>query len=187
MGTDPGEVTQILLEFRQGNRDAQDRLIPLVYRELRRIAGAHLRRETAEHSLQPTALVHEAYLRLIDIRQVEWQDRAHFFSIASTLMRRILVDHARARGANKRGSGSETLELDENLLSAPGRSPEILALDDALTQLATLDQRQAKIVELRFIVGLTEEEIAEVLGMSVRTVKRDWRFAKAWLYKELAC
>jgi RNA polymerase sigma factor (TIGR02999 family) len=118
---------------------------------------------------------------------VEWQDRAHFFSIASTLMRRILVDHARARGANKRGSGSETLELDETLLSAPGRSPEILALDDALNQLAALDQRQAKIVELRFIVGLTEEEIAEVLGLSVPTVKRDWRFAKAWLYKELAC
>jgi RNA polymerase sigma factor (TIGR02999 family) len=187
VSTEPGEVTQILLEFRQGNREAQDRLIPLVYRELRRIAGSHLRRESAEHSLQPTALVHEAYMRLIDIRQVQWQDRAHFFSVSSTLMRRILVDHARARGAYKRGKGSETLVLDEALLPTPGRSPEILALDDALNQLALLNERQSKIVELRFIVGLTEEEIAEVLQISVRTVKRDWRIAKAWLFKELAC
>jgi RNA polymerase sigma factor (TIGR02999 family) len=183
----PGEVTQILHEFRLGNRDAHDRLVPLVYRELRRIAGTHLRRESATHSLQPTALVHEAYMRLIDITQIEWQDRAHFFSVASTLMRRILVDHARANRARKRGGGEDTLCLNEALLPSPGRAPEILALDDALNELANLDERQAKIVEMRFFAGMTEEETGDVLGISVRTVKRDWRVAKAWLYKELSC
>jgi RNA polymerase sigma factor (TIGR02999 family) len=185
--TGPGEVTQILLEFKQGNREAQDRLVPLVYKELRRIASAHLRRESAQNSLQPTALVNEAYLRLVDIRQIEWQSRAHFFSVASTLMRRILVDRARAFRAQKRGGKEETVAFDEGLFSSPGRGPEILALDDALNQLALLDERQAKIVEMRFFAGMTEEETGDVLGISVRTVKRDWRVAKAWLFKELSC
>jgi RNA polymerase sigma-70 factor, ECF subfamily len=183
--TAPGEVTQILHEFRQGNQDARDRLVPLVYRELRRIAKAHMRRECAIHSLQPTALVHEAYLRLIDIRRIEWQDRAHFFAVASTLMRRILVEHSRANRAHKRGGGEDTLWLDETVVAAPHRRPEILALDDVLNQLAVLDERKAKTVEMRFFAGMTEDEIADVLGISVRTVKREWRMAKAWLFKEL--
>jgi RNA polymerase sigma factor (TIGR02999 family) len=186
VSVEPGEVTQMLLEFQRGNRDAEERLIPLVYRELRRIAGAHLRHEAANHSLQPTALVNEAYLRLIGLRDIQWQSRAHFFSVSSTLMRRILVDHARANRAHKRGGGDDTLAFDEALMPAPERAPEILALDDALNQLALLDARQPKIVEMRFFAGMTEEEIGEVLGISVRTVKRDWRVAKAWLFQYLA-
>ena len=182
----PGDVTQILLEFKKGSKDAQDQLIPLVYKELRRIAGAHLRREAANHSLQPTALVHEAYLRLVGITEIDWQSRAHFFSVASTVMRRILVDHARANRAGKRGGGEDTILLDEGLVPSASRAPEILALDDALQQLALLDERQAKIVEMRFFAGMTEEETGNVLGISARTVKRDWRIAKAWLFKELA-
>jgi len=182
----PGEVTQILLDLRRGEQGDQNRLILLVYAELRRIAGAHLKREVAHHSLQPTALVHEAYMRLVEIDQVDWQSRAHFFSIASRVMRRILVDYARARRADKRGGGAATVFLEEALLASPGRSPEIVALDDALNQLAELDERQARIVEMRFFGGMTEEETGDVLGISVRTVKRDWRVAKAWLYKELA-
>jgi RNA polymerase sigma factor (TIGR02999 family) len=183
----PGEVTQILREFKDGSREAHDRLIPLVYRELRRIARAHLRRESAHHSLQPTALVHEAYLRLIDIDRIDWQSRAHFFAVASTLMRRILVDHARANRAGKRGGGADTLYLEDALLPTPGRAPEILALDDALNQLALLDERQAKIVEMRFFAGMSEQETGDVLRISVSSVKRDWRVAKAWLFKELSC
>jgi RNA polymerase sigma factor (TIGR02999 family) len=183
----PGEVTQILLDLRRGNPEAQDRLIPLVYRELRRIASAHLRHEAAGHSLQPTALVHEAYMRLIEIDRIDWQSRAHFFSIASSVMRRILIEHARANRADKRGGGAITLLIDEAVLASPGRPSELLALDDALNHLAQLDERQAKIVEMRFFAGMTEEETGDVLGISVRTVKRDWRVAKAWLYKELNC
>jgi RNA polymerase sigma factor (TIGR02999 family) len=182
-----GEVTEILIDLRHGNREAQDRLVPLVYQELRRIAGAHLRHEAANHSLQPTALVHEAYLRLIEVNRVDWQSRAHFFAVASSMMRRILVDYARARRAEKRGGDGETVIFDDGLLMAKGRAPELLALDDALTQLAAMDDRQAKIVEMRFFAGLTEEETGDVLGISARTVKRDWRVAKAWLFKELSC
>ena len=185
MSIEPGDVTRILFEVKKGSREAQDRLIPLVYKELRRIAGAHLRREAAQHSLQPTALVHEAYLRLIDIKQVDWHSRAHFFSIASNAMRRILVDHARAGLASKRGGRAETICVDESVLPAATRAPEVLALDHALDELARLDQRQAKIIEMRFFAGMTEEETGDVLGISVRTVKRDWRVAKAWLFKEL--
>ena len=168
MRTTPGEVTEILVEFRRGNLGARDRLIPLVYGELRRIAGAHLRRESPDHSLQPTALVHEAYLRLIDIKQIDWQSRAHFFSVALTLMRRILVDHARAIRASKRGGNEKTICLDESMLPSPARRPEILALDDALHELMLLDERQAKIVEMRFFAGMTEEETGNVLGIPVR-------------------
>lgn len=181
-----GEVTEILRELRRGSLDAHDRLVPLVYRELRRIAAAHMRRESAAHSLQPTALVHEAYLRLIKVTQVDWQDRAHFFSVASTLMRRILVDYARANRAHKRGGDEKTLWLDEELMPSPGRAPEIVAVDDALNKLAKVEGRPAKIIEMRFFAGMTEEEIADVLGISTRTVKRDWRMAKAWLFHELS-
>lgn len=187
MSTDPGDVTRILFEVKKGSREAQDQLIPLVYKELRRIAGAHLRRESPQHTLQPTALVHEAYLRLIDIKQVDWQSRAHFFSIASTAMRRILVDHARANRAGKRGGPEATIFLDESLIPAATRAPEVLALDQVLDKLARIDPRKAKIIEMRFFAGMTEEETGDVLGISVRTVKRDWKFAKAWLFKELGC
>jgi RNA polymerase sigma factor (TIGR02999 family) len=180
-----GEVTQILVELRQGNREAESKLIPLVYTELRRIAANHLRHEAPDHSLQPTALVHEAYLRLIRINEVDWQSRSHFFAVSATLMRRILVDHARANQARKRGDGVSPIAFDEAMMPGPQRAPEILALDDALERLAKLDERQAKIVEMRFFAGMSEEEAGEALGISSRTVKRDWRVAKAWLYKEL--
>ncbi len=185
MSAIPGEVTQLLLDLRHGNREANERLIPLVYQELRRIAAAHMRREPLNHSFQPTALVHEAYLRLIQIDQVDWQSRAHFFCVASTEMRRILVDHARANRAQKRGGRENTIWLDETILASPSKPPEIIALDDALNELAKLDDRQAKIVEMKFFAGMTEEETGDVLGISARTVKRDWRIAKAWLFKEL--
>ncbi|MBB5058862.1 RNA polymerase sigma factor (TIGR02999 family) [Granulicella aggregans] len=185
MSSNDGEVTRILHAVRQGDRAAQDLLIPLVYRELRRIASAHLKHESPNHSLQPTALVHEAFMRLIGIDRVDWQNRAHFFSVASSLMRRVLVDHARAHRADKRGGGAETIFLEEALTPSPGRARELVALDDALDHLAQLDKRQAKIVEMRFFAGMTEEETGEVLGISPTTVKRDWRIAKAWLYREL--
>lgn len=187
MNANPGEITQILLQMQRGDSTAQQRLIPLVYRELRRIAGFHLKHEQAGISLQPTALVHEAYIRLVEINRVQWQSRAHFLAVASTLMRRVLVDHARSIRARKRGAGQAVMTFDEALIPSPGRAPDILALDDALHQLARLDERQAKIVEMRFFAGMSEEETGEVLGISSRTVKRDWRVAKAWLYKELSC
>jgi RNA polymerase sigma factor (TIGR02999 family) len=183
----PGEVTNLLLELKRGNREAEGRLIPLVYKELRRIAAIHLRRETPDHSLQPTALVHEAYLRLTDIKEIDWQSRSHFFAVSATLMRRILVDHARANNARKRGNGWDAVSLNEAILPSPDRAPEILALDEALNKLAMFDERQSKIVELRFFAGMSEDETGNALGISARTVKRDWRVAKAWLFKELSC
>lgn len=182
-----GEVTHLLLQMKQGNREAEGQLIPLVYNELRRIASGHLRRENRTHSLQPTALVHEAYLRLTDIKEIDWQSRSHFFAVSATVMRRILVDHARASCASKRGDGWDSVSLNDALLPSPERAPEILALDEALSRLSALDERQAKIVELRFFAGMSEEEAGQALGISARTVKRDWRIAKAWLYKELSC
>jgi RNA polymerase sigma factor (TIGR02999 family) len=183
----PSEVTQLLLELKKGNREAANLLIPLVYKELRRIASRCLRKERAAHSLQPTALVHEAYLRLAQIEKIDWQGRSHFFAISATLMRRILVDHARARDNKKRGSGWDMIILDDALLPSPQQPIEFVALDEALDRLAELDGRQSKIVELRFFGGLSEEETGCVLGISTRTVKRDWRLAKAWLYQELNC
>jgi len=185
--TERGEVTHLLHELKHGNKDAEGRLVPLVYGELRRIAAAYLRRERREHSLQPTALVHEAYLRLTGIEDVDWQGRTHFFAVAATVMRRILVDHARAAHARKRGDGWDAVSLNEAILPSPDRAPEILALDEALTRLALLDQRQAKVVELRFFAGMSEQETGDALGISSRTVKRDWRVAKAWLFNELSC
>jgi RNA polymerase sigma-70 factor (ECF subfamily) len=183
----PGEVTHLLLELRHGNKEAEGLLIPLVYKELRRIAAGYLRRESTDHSLQPTALVHEAYLRLTDIKEIDWLGRSHFYAVSATIMRRILVDHARAHNARKRGDGWDAVSLNDAMLPSPERAPEILALDEALDRLALLDARQAKIVELRFFAGMSEEETGNVLGVSARTVKRDWRVAKAWLFKELKC
>jgi RNA polymerase sigma factor (TIGR02999 family) len=182
-----GEVTQLLRQLKQGNKDAEAKLIPLVYAELRRIAAAHLRRESSANSLQPTVLVHEAYLRLTGITDIDWQDRAHFFAVSATIMRRVLVDHARAAKTRKRGGGWDEVSINESILPSPERAAEVIALDEALIRLARLDQRQSKIVELRFFAGMSEEQAGIALGISARTVKRDWRVAKAWLYKELSC
>jgi RNA polymerase sigma factor (TIGR02999 family) len=183
----PGEVTNLLLEMKRGNKEAEGQLIPLVYAELRRIAAARLRRESPDHSLQATALVHEAYLRMAELKRIDWQGRSHFFAVSAGVMRRILIDRARAAKADKRGKGWDAISLNEAILPSPSRAPELLDLDEALTRLADLDHRQAKIVEMRFFAGMSEEEIGDVIGVSARTVKRDWRIAKAWLFKELSC
>jgi RNA polymerase sigma-70 factor (ECF subfamily) len=173
------------MDLRAGNRDAEAKLISLVYAELRRLAAHYLRGERADHTLQPTALVHEAYLRLAKLQDVDWQSRSHFFATAATVMRRILVDHARAQRAGKREALHNAVSLEDALIVSPSRSTELIALDEALNKLAHLDARRSKIVELRFFGGLSEEETGTVLGISERTVKRDWRIAKAWLYDEL--
>jgi RNA polymerase sigma factor (TIGR02999 family) len=185
MASNTGDVTLLLQQMRQGNREAEEALIPLVYRELRRIAGWHLKQEAAGHTLQPTALVHEAYLKLARTDGIDWQGRSHFLAVSARLMRQILVDHARNQKAQKRGDGQRMLDIEDLAVAAPGKSPDILALDEALERLSKLDERQGRIVELRFFSGMTEEETGEVLGVSARTVKREWRMAKAWLYKEL--
>ncbi len=169
-----------------GNREAVDDLIPLVYDELHKVAAQYLRRQRPDHTLQPTALVNEAYLKLIDISDVNWQDRAHFFAFASQTMRHILVDHARGQVREKRGGGVQKLSLDEAISFAKEQEVDLLALDDALQQLAAIDEAQGKIVELRFFGGLTVEETAVVLHISPATVKREWRIAKAWLYKTMS-
>lgn len=179
------DVTQLLVGWSEGNQQALDKLLPLVYRELKRIADRYLRRERADHTLQATALVHEAYLKLIDQRQVRWQNRAHFFGIAAQAMRRILVDYARDRQAEKRGGGGIKLSLDDELDISDKRASELIALDDALSTLAEMDAQKSRIVELRFFGGLSIEETAEVLGISTATVIRQWRLAKAWLYGEM--
>lgn len=184
-------VTALLVEWAGGRDDALDRLLPLVYVELRRLAGSHLRRERRDHTLQPTALINELYLLLVQQHAATWQNRAHFFALASRLMRRILVDHARARQADKRGGGATIVALDDDLSNAASsaaadRGLEVLAVDQALDRLAALDAEQGRIVELRFFAGLSVEETAYVLDRSPRTVKREWRLAKAWLHRELA-
>jgi RNA polymerase sigma factor (TIGR02999 family) len=181
----PGDITLLLAELRAGNRSAESRLLPLVYDELRRQARRYMRGERPDHTLQPTALVHEAYLRLAGQREVAWQSRAHFFAVAAQLMRRILVDHARARKAEKRGGHEPRIALEEGLGITQEKSAELLALDEALCHLAERDPRLARAVELRFFGGLSEKEAAEVLGISTRTLKRDWSFAQTWLYKEI--
>jgi RNA polymerase sigma factor (TIGR02999 family) len=182
----PEDVTRLLVEWQHGNQQALDSLIPLVYQELRAIAGRYLSRESSGHTLQSTALVHEAYFRLIGQRRVRWQNRAHFFGIAAQMMRRILIDHARRQARDKRGGPAPTLSLDE-ALATPGMEADVdlLALDEALTSLARIDPRGARIIELRFFSGLTLEETAEVVGISAGTVKRDWNAARAWLYREM--
>jgi RNA polymerase sigma factor (TIGR02999 family) len=181
----PGEVTQLLLAWRQGDRNALDRLIPLVYAELHRMAERYLRRERLGHTLQPTAIVNEAYLRLIGRQGADWQNRAHFFAVASQSMRRILVEHARRRDAKKRGGEGTRYLLDTVVMTEP-REVDLIALDDALVKLAALNSEQGRVVELRFFGGLTEEETAEVLSVSATTVKRKWRAAKSFLYRELS-
>jgi RNA polymerase sigma factor (TIGR02999 family) len=181
-----GEVTRLLHEIQRGNRQAEDQLIPIVYNQLKKIAANQLRRERAGHSLQPTALVHEAYMRLNKLDQVDWQGRSHFFCISATIMRRILVDHARAEQARKRGDGAVQVTLDSGVMAVAETTIDVLAVDGALTRLAAFDQRQAAIIEMHFFAGQTFEEIALELGVSSRTVKRDWTMARAWMRQELA-
>jgi RNA polymerase sigma factor (TIGR02999 family) len=179
------DLTLLLKQWRQGDRDALERLMPLVYEELRRIARHYLRSERQGHTLESTALVHEAFLRLIDQRNVQWQNRAHFFGIASQMMRRILVDHARKRHAAKRDAALTRLSVAGRLVPAPEREPDLLALDQAIEALAVLDPDQSRVVELRYFGGLTIEETAEVMGISPATVKRDWATARLWLKREI--
>jgi RNA polymerase sigma-70 factor (ECF subfamily) len=180
------DPTGLLLSSRGGDRAALDELVPLVYRELRRLAGGYLRGERPDHTLQPTALANEVYLRLVDQSRVELNDRAHFFAIAGRMMRRILVDHARRHRAQKRGGAGTLLTFDEEVGTAEQPVVDAIELDDALARLEEMDERQARVVELRFFGGLTVEEIAQALGVSTPTVKREWRTARAWLYQQLS-
>jgi len=179
-------VTDLLLDWRSGNAAALEQLLPLVYNELRRVAQARLRDEAAGHTLQATALVHEAYVRLVDLDRMTLTDRTHFFAMAARLMRRILVDAARARRYQKRGGGAHVVSLDEALTVSPERSREIVALDDALKALAEVDIRKSQVIELRYFGGLSVEETAAALDVSPDTVMRDWRLARAWLLRELS-
>ena len=181
----PSNVTSLLVQLTDGDRDVLNELLPLVYDELRKLAAKYLRREREGHTLQPTALVHEAYLRLIDQTQVRWQNRAHFFGVAAQMMCRILVDHARTHNAEKRGGEFQLLSLDENIDVSATPAADLVALDDALNRLAAIDEQKSRIVELRFFGGLSVEETAEVLGVSAPTIKRQWRMAKAWLYGQV--
>jgi len=180
------QITGLLLAWSDGDQAALDKLMPLVYVELHRLAKRYMRREHAGHSLQTSALVNEAYLRLVDAQNVHWQNRAHFFAVSSQIMRRILVDFARAKRNLKRGGAARQVTLDEGLLVTPESSADLLALDEALGRLAILNQRHSQVVELRYFGGLNEEEIAEVLSVSPRTVRNDWSLARAWLYRELS-
>ena len=184
----PGEVTALLGEMKRGRKDALDRLIPIVYKELRRLAGYYMRDERIGHTLQPTALVHEAFLRLVDQNRADWQNRAQFMGVAAQLMRRLLVDHARGRAAAKRGAGAPVTLDDARLNQGAniGQTEEILAVDEVLARLNDLDPQQAQVVEMRYFGGLSVEETAEAMGISTRTVKRDWAMAKAWLKTQLA-
>lgn len=181
-----GQVTKLLQAMEAGDPTAADRLIPLLYDELRVLAGRLMRAERPDHTLQPTALVHEAYLRLVDQRQVQWQGRAHFLGLAARMMRRVLVDHARARATAKRGGEQVRVTLDDETLASDERGLELLALDEALERLAEEDPRAGRVVELRFFGGLTVEETAGVLETSPVTVKRDWQYARAWLSRALS-
>ncbi|MFN0108614.1 MAG: sigma-70 family RNA polymerase sigma factor [Blastocatellia bacterium] len=185
--TDPSQqnVTELLLAWNSGDEAARDELLPLVYQELHRLAGRYLGRERGGHTLQATALVHEAYLRLVNQQDVNWQNRAHFFGVSAQMMRRILVDHARSRHMAKRGGGAQQVDLEEALVVSDERAADVVALDDALKALAEFDERKCRMVELRFFGGLSIEETAEVLGVSPGTVMRDWTLAKAWLQQEI--
>jgi RNA polymerase sigma factor (TIGR02999 family) len=186
MTTDtPHEVTQLLIDWSSGNQAALDRLIPMVDRELHRLAHHYMRRENAGHTLQTTALVNEVYLKLIDQKNVHWKNRAHFFALSAQLMRRILVDHARNRQYAKRGGGAQRITFDEALVVSSERGADLVFLDDALSKLTSIDPRKGKVVELRFFGGLSVEETAEALQISAVTVMREWSMAKAWLYNSL--
>jgi RNA polymerase sigma factor (TIGR02999 family) len=184
---DNAQITQLLIAWSDGRREALDDLMPIVYADLRRVAAGYMRREAAGHALQPTALVHEAYVRLVDQKQVKWRNRAHFFGVAAVLMRRILVDHARRRRAEKRGGDWERVTLAGDEVAADTHKEiDVLALDEALERLAEFDPQQARIVELRYFGGLTIEETAEIVGISAATVVREWTIAKAWLRADLS-
>jgi len=180
-----GEVTRLLAELSHGGRDALDRLLPLVYEELQQVAHRRLENERADHTLATTDLVHEAYLKLVGLQEIEWKNRAQFFALAAQAMRRILVDHAVRRKAQKRGGDRRKVSLDEVNLPVEQSADEFLALDDALQRLAAMDERHARVVECRYFAGMTIEETAEALGVSPATVKRDWTLARAWLHREL--
>jgi RNA polymerase sigma-70 factor (ECF subfamily) len=179
------DVTHVLRDLSDGDPDAPARLMPLVYQELRKLSQGYLKAERADHTLQATALVHEAYIRLVDWENVTWQNRAHFFAVAAQIMRRILVDHAREKQSQKRGGGLTRLSLDEAVSFSRQREVDLVVLDDALESLSLLDTKQSKIVELRFFGGLTVEETAEALNVSPATIKREWTIAKAWLHKKI--
>jgi RNA polymerase sigma factor (TIGR02999 family) len=182
---EPGDVTRLLQQWSSGQEQALDGLLSRIHHELRTLAASYLRRERPDHTLQPTALVNEAFLKLVDQRAVRWQNRAHFFGIAAQAMRRILVDHARAHGASKRGGAARKVALDADTLVGSAPDVDVLALDEALSRLAVMDPQQSRIVELRFFGGLTMEETAEVMRLSPATIGREWRMAKAWLSAEL--
>ncbi|MGI8989080.1 MAG: sigma-70 family RNA polymerase sigma factor [Bryobacteraceae bacterium] len=181
------DVTRLLVQLRAGNQGVADQLVPLIYAELRRIAGSQMARERSGHTLQATAVVHEAYMRLAGEQDIEWQNRAHFFAIAAKTMRRVLLDYARQRRAGKRGGeAARKVDLDAELLIGDDRIEDVVALDEVLARLSEMDPEQGRVVELRFFAGLNVDETAEVMGISPRTVKREWRLAKAWLQLELA-
>ncbi len=185
VGVSPGQITELLLCWSQGDDRALDRLTPLVYQDLRRLASYFLRGERPGHTLQPTALVHEAYLKLAKPKKILWKNRTHFYAVAARVMRQILVDHARRYRRDKRGGGISLLPLDEGLVFAPERFAELLALDHSLERLAAIEPRKARVVELRSFGGLDNQQIAEILNISANTVMRDWNFAKAWLRREI--
>lgn len=186
MSAFPQEITQLLLSWSKGDGSALDQLIPLVYPELRRMARAYMNREKSGHTLQTSALINEAYLRLVNQQEIAWQDRAHFYAVSAQIMRHILVDHARRYRRDKRGGGAEHLPLDETPVGCNERAVELMALDDALTRLAAIDARKSQIVELRFFGGLTVDETAEVMKLAPITIMREWRAAKAWLGREVS-
>lgn len=186
MATESNEITQYLQDWRNGNASALDEILPLVYDELRKIARRYRAKERGEHTLQTTEIINEAYLKLLNQKENDWQDRAHFFAVASRVMRNLLVDYARTKNYQKRGNGAEKVSLEEVALFTPEPDAQILALDEALNNLAKFDQRKSKLVELRYFGGLSTQETAEVLGVSEITVKREWLKAKAWLYNELS-
>ena len=186
MSAPPDDVTQLLLAWSTGDESALERLVPLVQKELHRLAHRYISGEREDHTLQTTALVNEAYLRLVDSSRVQWQNRAHFFAVSAQLMRRILVDYARARRSQKRGGAAERLSLDGTIAISPEREPDLVALDEALVKLASIDSRKVQVIELRFFGGLTVDETAEVLHVSPDTVMRDWRLARSWLLRALS-
>lgn len=185
MASTEHNVTQLLHDWSNGEQQAFDELLPIIYNELHRLAHNYLNRERSDHTLQTTALVHEAYLKLIDQQSVDWQNRSHFFAIAAQAMRRILIDNARRHAASKRGNTPEKLSLDDVESISIGSNETLLALDDALKRLETIDSQQSRVIELRYFGGLTIEETAEVLNLSPATVKREWAMARAWLYKSI--
>jgi RNA polymerase sigma factor (TIGR02999 family) len=186
MSATPNDVTQLLQAWRAGEPGVEESLFPLVYDELRRIATRYLRREREGHTLQPTALVHEAYIRLIDQTRADWQNRAQFYGVAATMMRRILVNHARDQAAGKRGGGAQKISLDEVNISLEQKATQLVSLDEALSKLAQVDPRKERVVELIYFAGLDQKEAAEVLKVSEKTIQRDWQMAKLWLLRELS-